>query len=155
MALEIERKFLVHHASWKEVVKPLGNEMRQGYLHADIDKTIRVRATNLKGFLTLKGKTIGATRSEFEYEIPKAEAIELLDLFATSELHKTRYEILFETYIWEVDVFHGKNEGLIVAEIELPSEDAVFSLPNWVAQEVTEDNRYYNANLSKTPFQEW
>jgi CYTH domain-containing protein len=155
MGKEIERKFLVHADIWSNLDKPKGNLLRQGYLTTEPHKTIRVRATNDKGFITIKGISIGATRAEYEYEIPKSEAIELLDQFAENELSKIRYEISFDSKIWEVDVFSGANEGLIVAEIELESEQEVFTTPDWVAQEVTEDKRYFNSNLSLHPFKEW
>jgi adenylate cyclase len=155
MGKEIERKFIVHADSWANLEKPKCNLLRQGYLTTEPHKTIRVRATNDKGFITIKGISIGATRAEYEYEIPKSEAIELLDQFAENEIAKIRFEISFDSKIWEVDVFSGANEGLIVAEIELESELEVFAKPDWVAQEVTEDKRYFNSNLSLHPFKEW
>jgi adenylate cyclase len=155
MGKEIERKFLVDLQKWEQLSKPIGNELRQGYLHSEPNKTIRVRATNDKGFITIKGVTVGATRTEFEYEIPKKEAIELIELFAVNELSKIRYEIECKGKIWEVDVFKDKNEGLLLAEIELISEDEVFYIPEWVTLDVTEDNRYYNSNLCENPFLEW
>ncbi len=155
MGKEIERKFLVHADAWANLEKPKGNQLRQGYLTTEPHKTIRVRATNDKGYITIKGISIGATRAEYEYEIPKSEALELLDQFAENEISKIRYEITFESKIWEVDVFSGANEGLIVAEIELESEQEIFTKPDWVAQEVTEDKRYFNSNLSLHPFKKW
>lgn len=155
MGKEIERKFLIDQQKWDNLAKPAGKIFRQGYLLSDKDKTIRVRATEWKGFLTVKGQTIGATRLEYEYEIPLNEAVELLDNFAQSELSKTRYEIVFEGKVWEVDVFSGQNEGLIVAEIELESEDETFNLPDWISTEVTEEEKYYNSNLTITPFKNW
>ncbi|TCD15737.1 CYTH domain-containing protein [Pedobacter psychrodurus] len=155
MGKEIERKFLIDQQKWNNLSKPEGKLFRQGYLLSDKDKTVRVRATETKGFLTIKGQTIGATRMEYEYEIPVAEAIELLDNFSLSELSKTRYEISFSGKLWEVDVFLGDNKGLIVAEIELESEDETFDLPDWVSKEVTEEEKYYNSNLTVTPFKDW
>ncbi|GGD46091.1 CYTH domain-containing protein [Emticicia aquatilis] len=155
MGLEIERKFLVNHVKWATVEKPNAEFYRQGYLLTDPNKTIRVRATDTKGFMTIKGKSEGATRAEFEYEIPKEEAIQLLDMFAVSDLTKYRYKILFAEKLWEVDVFLGENEGLIVAEIELSSEDELFELPDWAAEEVTGEKKYYNSNLSTLPFSKW
>lgn len=155
MGKEIERKFLIDQQKWANLSKPEGKLFRQGYLLTDEDKTIRVRATATKGFLTIKGQTIGATRMEYEYEIPVAEATELLDNFSLSELSKTRYEIPFSGKLWEVDVFLGDNKGLIVAEIELDSEDEIFALPDWVSREVTEEEKYYNSNLTVTPFKDW
>lgn len=155
MPLEIERKFLVHQKKWTALEKPSGNNLRQGYLLTDPKKTIRVRQTDDKGFITIKGISVGATRQEFEYEIPHSEAGELLDQFAVSELSKVRYIIPFEDHIWEVDEFFGENEGLIVAEIELTSENEKFNLPDWIAEEVTENERYYNSNLTLNPFKNW
>jgi adenylate cyclase len=155
MGKEIERKFLIDQQKWDNLSKPEGKLFRQGYLLTDKDKTIRVRATETKGFLTIKGQTIGATRMEYEYEIPAAEAIELLDNFSLSELSKTRYEIPFSGKLWEVDVFLGDNKGLIVAEIELESENETFDLPDWVTTEVTEEEKYYNSNLTVKPFKDW
>ncbi|KIA91928.1 adenylate cyclase [Pedobacter kyungheensis] len=155
MGKEIERKFLINQQKWDSLIKPAGKQFRQGYLLTDKDKTVRVRATETKGFLTIKGQTIGATRLEYEYEIPLSEAVELLDHFSQSELSKTRYEIVFEDKIWEVDVFSGRNEGLIVAEIELESETETFSLPDWVSHEVTEEEKYYNSNLTLSPYKDW
>jgi adenylate cyclase len=155
MGKEIERKFLIDQQKWDSLTKPEGKFFRQGYLLTDKDKTIRVRATETKGFLTIKGQTIGATRMEYEYEIPVGEAIELLDNFSLSELSKTRYEIPFSGKLWEVDVFLGDNKGLIVAEIELESENETFDLPDWVTTEVTEEEKYYNSNLTVKPFKDW
>lgn len=155
MGKEIERKFLIDQPNWDNLNKPEGKLLRQGYLLADKDKTIRVRATETKGFLTIKGQTIGATRLEYEYEIPVNEASELLDNFSVSELSKTRYEIEFNGKLWEVDVFAGDNEGLIVAEIELESEEETFDLPDWVGKEVTQEEKYYNSNLTVKPFKGW
>lgn len=155
MGLEIERKFLVNHAKWAVTEKLKGEFYRQGYMLTDPNKTIRVRATDTKGFLTIKGKSEGATRAEFEYEIPKEEAIQLLDMFAVSDLTKYRYKVVFAEKLWEVDVFLGENEGLIVAEIELSSEDETFDLPDWAEEEVTGEKKYYNSNLSTLPFKQW
>ncbi|SDH66841.1 CYTH domain-containing protein [Pedobacter terrae] len=155
MGKEIERKFLIDQQKWDNLTKPEGKLLRQGYLLSDKDKTIRVRATETKGFLTIKGQTIGATRLEYEYEIPVVEATELLDNFSVSELSKTRYEIQFNGKLWEVDVFSGDNAGLIVAEIELESEEETFDLPDWIDKEVTEEERYYNSNLTVRPFKDW
>jgi len=155
MGKEIERKFLINQQKWDSLNKPAGKLFRQGYLLTDKNKTVRVRATETKGFLTIKGQTVGASRLEYEYEIPLDEAVELLDHFSQAELSKTRYEIAFEGKMWEVDVFWGQNEGLIVAEIELESETETFNLPDWVSNEVTEQEKYYNSNLTITPFKNW
>ncbi|GAB3513423.1 CYTH domain-containing protein [Emticicia fontis] len=155
MALEIERKYLIHQDKWDSFPKPEGQLFRQGYILKDPEKTIRVRVTDKNAYLTIKGASVGATRTEFEYEIPKEEGIELLDNFAVSELSKIRYKVLHVNKLWEVDVFLGSNEGLVVAEIELESEDEAFELPEWINIEVTGDNRYYNSNLSANPFKNW
>ena len=155
MGIEIERKFLVKQEIWAQLEKPAGEFYRQGYLLTDPTKTIRVRQTSEKGFLTIKGISVGASRAEFEYEIPQEEAKDLLDQFSVSELSKIRYKILFENKLWEVDEFLGENEGLMVAEIELQSEDETFSTPNWIDEEVTGEEKYYNSNLTLLPFKNW
>ncbi|MBN8788359.1 MAG: CYTH domain-containing protein [Terrimonas sp.] len=155
MPLEIERKFLINHNKWNTLPKPQGKLYRQGYLLNDIHKTIRVRLSNENAFITIKGKTTGATRSEFEYNIPLTDAKQLLDNFSNNEISKTRYNISYRSKLWEIDVFHGENEGLIVAEIELQSEGEPFDIPDWVTEEVTHDPRYYNANLAVLPFKSW
>lgn len=155
MGQEIERKYLVDIQKWNELEKPEGQVYRQGYLLTDPHKTIRVRQTPGKGFLTIKGISVGATRPEYEYEIPHGEAAELLDRFSIAELSKTRYIIPFKNKIWEVDVFAGANAGLIVAEIELNSEEEQYALPDWVGAEVTGQEQYYNANLTTKPYKSW
>ena len=155
MGQEIERKFLINHSKWLKVEKPIGNHFRQGYLLTDPTKTIRVRQTSEKGFLTIKGLSVGATRLEYEYEIPIDEAKELLNNFVVSELSKIRYNIIFEGKLWEVDEFLGDNLGLIVAEIELKSEDEKFEIPDWIDREVTSEEKYYNSNLTLHPYKNW
>lgn len=155
MAVEIERKFLVHHELWNALDKPIPNFLKQGYLSTDPNKTLRVRATNDKGFITIKGKTHGMSRLEFEYEIPKHEALALLENFTEQNIEKYRYLITHQDKTWEVDVFKGANEGLIVAEIELKSETEMFDKPTWVHTEVTDDPRYYNSRLSIEPYLSW
>lgn len=155
MGQEIERKFLVNHNKWQQIEKPIGNHFRQGYLLTEPNKTIRVRQTSEKGYLTIKGLSVGATRPEYEYEIPWNEATELLDNFAVSELSKIRYNIIFEGKLWEVDKFLGDNQGLIVAEIELKSEDEKFEIPDWIDREVTSEEKYYNSNLTLNPYKNW
>lgn len=155
MGQEIERKYLVDEEKWQQLDKPPGQLYRQGYLLTDPIKTIRVRQTPDKGYLTIKGLSIGATRPEYEYSIPLHEAKELLDNFSIAELSKIRYEILFDNKMWEVDEFLGDNNGLIVAEIELTSEDEEFNIPSWVKHEVTGQEQYYNSNLTINPFKNW
>lgn len=155
MGKEIERKYLVNHNLWQNMQKPKGEFYRQGYLLTDPNKTIRVRQTTGKGSLTIKGLSVGATRPEFEYEIPVEDAKELLDKFSISELTKTRYKIIFENKVWEVDEFSGDNIGLIVAEIELTSEDESLVIPAWIDKEVTGQEKYYNSNLTLEPYKNW
>lgn len=152
MALEIERKFLVTGSDWRT---PDGVPYRQGYLNRDKQRTVRVRIAGEKAFLTIKGVSTGATRVEFEYEIPVSEATQLLTLCDGPLIEKTRRRVTVGAHVWEVDEFHGDNAGLVVAEIELGSEDEAFERPGWVTVEVTEDARYYNSNLAVRPFKEW
>lgn len=114
-----------------------------------------MRQTPDKGYLTIKGISAGATRQEYEYEIPLDDARELLDNFSISELSKIRYIINFDNKIWEVDEFLGQNSGLILAEIELKSEEEMYDIPDWQGMEVTNDQRYYNANLTINPYKNW
>jgi adenylate cyclase len=155
MPKEIERKYLVNKEKWAKTHKPKGQLYRQGYILTEPTKTIRVRLTETKGFLTIKGLSVGATRPEYEYEIPVQHAQELLDNFTVSELSKIRYKINFKGKIWEVDEFLGTNVGLLIAEIELKSEDETYELPDWVGEEVTGDDKYYNSSLTVNPFQKW
>lgn len=155
MGQEIERKFLINLSEWEKLDKPAGKHFRQGYISTDPEKTIRVRKTETAGWLTIKGISVGATRLEYEYEIPLKEAEELLDNFSENELEKIRHEIVHANKLWEVDVFLGDNRGLIVAEIELLSEDEPFEIPEWITEEVTHEKKYYNSNLTKHPFKDW
>ncbi len=145
--MEIERKFLIHRKLWDAVVKPSPKKIVQAYLVNTTEKTIRVRIKGDQGFITIKGPTKGISRSEFEYEIPLIDAEALIQQFAEKVINKDRYEIHFDGKLWEIDVFHGKLEGLILAEIELESEDEVFSTPEWIAEEVSHDVEYFNARL--------
>lgn len=153
MPLEIERKFLVIDNSWR--LEAVGELYSQGYLSQYPHPTVRVRIQGEKAFLTIKGKPIGIARPEFEYAIPIQEAQELLSLCITPLISKTRYKISHAGMIWEVDEFHDANAGLIIAEIELTSPEAVFSLPSWIGQEVTNDARYTNSRLATHPFKTW
>jgi len=153
--MEIERKFLVHKDIWLSVSKPSGILYIQGYLSIDAEKVVRVRVAGDKGYLTIKGKSETFSRPEFEYEIPGAEAREILRLFAPIQVEKVRTRFPAGNRVWEVDEFHGANEGLIIAEIELESPDELFEKPLWVSEEVTMDERYYNAYLSHNPYGEW
>ena len=154
MAREIERKFLVIGDAWRALAE--GVVYRQGYLSTDAKRTLRVRVAGPKGTLTVKGMTVGATRTEFEYEIPLSDAEAMLDALCIRPLiEKTRHRIEFDGLVWEVDVFAGDNHGLVVAEVELAREDQAFRLPDWIGEEVTDDPRYYNANLVAHPYKDW
>ena len=154
MGLEIERKFLVDSSIWQAPND--GKMYRQGYIRTQNNNTVRIRTAGDQGFLTLKSKTKGATRSEFEYAIPLNEAEEMLQLLCDRPLiEKIRYEVMFAGFKWEVDRFLGDNEGLLLAEIELPTEDQEFTLPPWATIEVTGDKRYYNSNLTQYPYSQW
>jgi len=154
MAKEIERKFLVSGSAWRTLAP--GTVYRQGYLSTVKERTVRVRTVGAKGFLTVKGLSSGAVRSEFEYEIPRADADEMLEsLCERPIIEKTRYRIPFGGLVWEVDEFAGVNAGLIVAEVELADEAQSVVKPGWVATEVTGDPRYFNANLIARPYSTW
>lgn len=155
MALEIERKFLVDKSRWRTEQKPPGILYEQGYISTDLAKTVRVRIGREKAYLTVKGNNSGPTRLEFEYEIPSADAMQLLEQFCSSKISKYRYELWYKGKMWEVDEFLGDNEGLIVAEIELTSETESFDCPAWAIQEVTGDERYYNSGLAVYPYKKW
>jgi len=153
MAKEIERKFLVDPNRLPPLPDPI--LIKQGYIPAQ-NTTVRIRLSNEKAFLTLKGRTKGLTRSEFEYPIPVSDAEAMLrELCIQPYIDKRRYLITYEGHTWEVDIFEGENEGLIVAEIELESETEPFSLPEWVTEEVSHDARYRNANLIRHPYSQW
>ncbi len=145
--MEIERKFLVNKEKWELVNKPAPKRIVQAYLVRTPEKTIRVRVKGEKGFLTIKGPTVGISRSEFEYEIPLNEANQLIEQFADKIIEKNRFEIAVGNHLWEVDEFHGKLEGLMIAEIELTSEDEAFGKPDWVTEDVSLDQQYFNSNL--------
>ncbi|ATD80504.1 MULTISPECIES: CYTH domain-containing protein [Desulfovibrio] len=154
MAKEIERKFLIKGEAWRALAE--GTMYRQGYLNSAKERTVRVRTVGDKAFLTIKGITVGATRAEYEYEIPFADCNALLDDLAEKPLiEKKRYKIRQGEFTWEIDEFFGDNQGLIVAEIELTSEDQQFGKPDWIGEEVTGDPRYFNSNLIKHPFTRW
>ena len=154
MAQEIERKFLVTGDAWRRLAK--GTVYRQGYLSTVKERTVRVRTVGDKGYLTVKGLSVGAKRAEFEYEIPVADAGAMLNELCEHPLiEKVRYKIAFDGLIWEVDEFFGDNEGLIVAEVELSYEDQEIRRPDWIGEEVTDDPRYFNANLVAHPYKNW
>lgn len=155
MGVEIERKFLVYREKWNQLVKPYGMVIRQGYMHREPSKTIRVRIKDKESYITIKGKLEGISRSEYEYQIPLNDGNEMLASFCDTVIDKVRYCITYAGKLWEVDVFAGDNEGLIVAEIELDDEHEQFDVPDWIGVEVTEDKRYYNSNLSVSPYNSW
>lgn len=154
MPKEIERKFLIANEGWKAGVQR-SSFFAQGYLSYDPERTVRVRETDTQGFLTIKGLTVGLSRDEFEYEIPKDEAAALLMMCEHPPIQKRRYFVEHEGHLWEVDVFEGANEGLEVAEIELSREDEEFVRPEWLGEEVSGDRRYSNSSLSLVPYRNW
>ncbi len=155
MGVEIERKFLVDPAKWEKFDKPEGKVYRQGYLVNEKHKTVRIRTAGNQAFITVKGATQGFTRKEFEYEIPPEDAKELLESFDLKGTSKTRYRVPVGGKVWEIDVFSGENEGLIVAEIELKNENETFEKPDFLLEEVTDDARYYNSNMALHPYKSW
>ena len=154
--IEIERKFLVTSAVYKTLAFAK-NEIAQGYLNSNPERTVRVRIKGEKGFLTIKGKgnSSGMSRFEWEKEIPVDEAKTLLDLCESGVISKMRFEVKIGQHIFEVDEFFGENRGLVIAEIELISETESFEKPSWIGKEVTNDERFYNAYLSQNPYTKW
>lgn len=154
VAKEIERKFLIKRELWQP--QNQGLEIRQGYLSLDPERTVRVRTKGAKGYLTIKGKNQGISRTELEYEIPYEEACQMLEELCLRPLvEKTRYLEQYGQQLWEIDIFAGDNEGLAVAEAELPSEDTALALPIWIDREVSGEARYYNSSLIKLPYKNW
>ncbi len=154
MGIEIERKFLID----TDKLPPLTNSytIKQGYIQTVDHTTVRVRIRNQDAFLTIKGKSVGASRLEFEYPIPLQDANDMLEaLCQSSVIEKMRYLVEHEGHTWEVDVFERSNKGLVVAEVELDSEEEAFTLPSWVSKEVTNDIRYFNSNLVDNPYLNW
>ena len=148
--LEIERKFLVRRDFDIAALADSSTEIAQGYLSDDPDRTIRVRIRGDKAYMTVKSRNNGAVRNEWEYEIPVEDGRELIALPGVKSLVKTRYLVPYKGRTWEVDVFHGRHEGLLLAEVELESTDAIVELPDFVGKEVTDDARYYNSVLVKS-----
>lgn len=154
MGVEIERKFLVEGEAWRTLGQ--ATLLRQGYLSLDPARTVRVRIDGEQAFITIKGKSVGASRGEWEYPIPVLEAAELLDGLCQQPLvEKVRHRIASGPHTWEVDEFLGANAGLVVAEIELGSEDEAFEKPDWIGREVTGDARYFNSRLISHPYSQW
>ncbi len=155
MGLEIERKFLVVNDSWKMSVES-ESRLIQGYLSTEKNATIRVRVKGDCAYLTIKGATTGIKRSEYEYEIPVKDAEEMLQNNSLGAvISKQRYKVRCGEHVWDLDLFHGDNEGLVMAEVELSTEDEQFELPDWAGMEVSDDVRYYNANLVENPYRRW
>ncbi len=154
MGKEIERKFLLTGDGWRELAE--GTHYRQGYLNSTKERVVRVRTIDQAGFITVKGITVGAERLEYEYEIPLADANEMLDELCEKPLvEKSRYKVHHNGLVWEIDEFFGVNAGLIVAEVELESADQAFDKPEWVGEEVTGDPKYFNSNLIAHPYTTW
>lgn len=155
MALEIERKFLVDGVYEFDIV--VSTRITQGYLTATPERTVRIRRAGDRAFLTIKGalNATGMTRSEWEYEIPAADAEEMLLLCTSGLIDKTRHTTPYGDHVFEVDEFHGANAGLVLAEVELEDEAEAFRVPPWLGREVTGDPRYYNAMLARHPFTTW
>lgn len=153
MAHEIERKYLVDVARWTP--RGPGTLYRQGYLSSQKERVVRVRLAGETGVLTIKGPTSGITRAEFEYPIPLADVPELLALCEQPLVEKTRHAEEHGGMTWEIDVFHGDNAGLVIAEVELESETQSVEVPPWAVRDVSDDPRYYNSNLIAHPFSTW
>ncbi len=154
MATEIERKFTVKSDQWRKLAT--GIVYRQGYIATKKGITVRVRLVGNQGYLTIKGSTVGISRTEYEYPIPAADAQAMLDSLCERPLiEKTRYKVEHAGLIWEVDEFAGENQGLIIAEVELADENQIIELPDWIGIEVSDDPRYFNANLVQYPFSKW
>ncbi|MDR0824840.1 MAG: CYTH domain-containing protein [Prevotella sp.] len=152
MSLEIERKFLIKGDFKQDAYARV--EIVQGYLSSVAERVVRVRIKGQKAYITIKGigNESGVSRYEWEKEIAVADARELLKLCEPGIIDKVRYYVRFDNHVFEVDEFHGENEGLVVAEVELSNENEPFQKPDWLGEEVTGDNRYYNASLIKRPY---
>lgn len=153
MGVEIERKFLLADDSWRHGA--VGIAYAQGYLSRGTGRTVRVRIAGEKSFLTIKGPVSGITRDEFEYQIPLEDARKMIPLCDGEIIQKTRYRIPFSNHVWEIDEFHGANQGLLVAEVEMRDPHEIVTLPSWVGAEVTGDPRYYNSALVSKPYSSW
>lgn len=154
MAKEIERKFLVKDNRYRQLAEPLF--YRQGYLSTDWHHIVRVRIKPGSAFLAVKGTTNGVTRTEYEYQIPISEAEYMLDEFCEKPIiEKDRYKVIIGGLKWDIDEFHGANEGLVIAEVELEEENQQIELPEWVGQEVSHEPKYYNSNLVQNPYCKW
>jgi CYTH domain-containing protein len=147
--MEIERKFLLKNNNWKNEIKK-SIKIKQGYISTDASATVRIRITDSKCFITIKGRGTSIAHPEYEYEIPEKDAEEMYSLFCTNKgISKIRHIVEYKEHKWEIDEFEGRHKGLVLAEIELSSEKEDFSLPEWIGQEVTGNPKYYNSNLAK------
>ena len=154
MPVEIERKFLVNTIPSQLIHR--SKKVKQGYMVHDEHQVVRVRSMDNDHFLTIKSNSKGLSRLEFEYQIPKEDAMDMFEhLCGSGIIEKTRHYIETPNHTWEIDEFHGRNQGLVVAEIELESEDEQFDIPEWVGEEVSDDPRYYNMNLVANPYEVW
>jgi adenylate cyclase len=154
MAKEIERKFLINQDALGALDN--GTSIKQGYISTKDKTVVRVRVSGNQAYLTLKGEITGVTRSEFEYEIPVTDAEQIItELCNGPVVEKTRYLVTHCDHTWEVDIFHGENDGLVIAEIELGSEREIFEIPDWVISEVSGETKYYNSSLLANPFKSW
>ena len=155
MAVEIERKYLVVNDKWKPFVESEA-AMKQGYLATVANASIRVRVAKGRAYLNIKSATVGIRRAEYEYEIPLQDGEEMLaNLTSGSVIDKVRYKVRCGDHVWDLDLFHGDNSGLMVAEVELDSEDETFEMPQWAGEEVSGDVKYYNSSLVKHPYCDW
>jgi len=155
MAIEIERKYTLKNDNWRQHIQQ-SKAYRQGYLSGGPQSSVRVRIEDQLANINIKSATLGIHRQEYEYAIPLSDAHELLNsLCAKPLIEKTRHFVTHQGKLWEIDEFHGDNAGLIVAEVELASEDEHVDLPDWVDQEVSDDVRYYNVSLVKHPYKDW
>ena len=155
MGVEIERKFLVVGDDWRSAVSS-STRIVQGYLASTPEVTVRVRVRGERAYLTIKGRSSGISRSEYEFDIPVADAEAMItDLAQGPVIEKTRHLLEVDGHTWELDVFAGANEGLVMAEIELGSADEQFTVPSWAGRDVSDDARYYNVNLARTPYSHW
>lgn len=155
MAVERERKFLVNRSIWETIDKGQSSLVRQAYLATDANNTVRVRVMDNTGWLCVKGNREGISRLEFEYTIPVEDAEQMIAQLAKSEITKLRYKVRNDELTWEIDEFLGDNAGLIIAEIELDSENQPYDKPAWLGNEVTFDDKYSNSSLATKPFKDW
>lgn len=154
--MEIERKFIVNKILWQELHNPVNATfIQQAYLSTDPKCSVRIRVTDSKALITIKGETKGISREEFEYSVPLHDGLEIMQLAGTPVLIKRRYVISYQGYNWEVDEFHGDNEGLILAEVELDADTENPEWPDWIDKEVTGDPRYFNLQLAINPINHW